>query len=127
MRCAIVGSGTRNARAISTVVRPATDRSVSAICCVRGSTGWQHMNSRMSMSSASSVSAAGAVAGSVQVATVSSRRCLACSLRSRSVSRREATVMSHAFGFPGTPVSGHVVAAAISASCTASSAVSKWP
>ena len=32
MRCATVGGGVRNARAISSVVRPQTSRSVSAIC-----------------------------------------------------------------------------------------------
>ena len=47
IRCAIVASGTRNARAISAVVRPPTARSVSAICEARESAGWQHRNSRV--------------------------------------------------------------------------------
>ena len=47
--------------------------------------------------------------------------------RSRSVSRREATVISQPRGLSGTPSSGHCLAAAISASWTASSAVSKCP
>ena len=63
----------------------------------------------------------------VQVAAVSSRRRRACSLRSRSVSRRDATVMSQPRGLSGMPSVGHWVAAASSASCTASSAVSKCP
>ena len=51
IRRIIVASGTRNARAISTVVRPPTARSVRAICEAGDSTGWQHRNSRMSVSS----------------------------------------------------------------------------
>ena len=127
----MVASGTRNARAISAVVRPPTARRVSAICEAGDSAGWQHMNSRMSVSSgpAGAVSAAGAshCPGSVHRATVSSRRWRACSLRSRSVSLREATVISQPRGLSGTPSAGHCVAAASSASCTASSAVSKCP
>ena len=41
IRCAIVASGTRNARAISVVVRPPTARSVSAIADAGVSAGWQ--------------------------------------------------------------------------------------
>ena len=51
MRCAIVASGTRKALAISAVVSPPTARSVSAIADERVSAGWQHMNSRISVSS----------------------------------------------------------------------------
>ena len=47
IRCAIVASGTRNALAISAVVRPPTARSVSAIADGRVSAGWQHMKSRI--------------------------------------------------------------------------------
>jgi hypothetical protein len=43
------------------------------------------------------------------------------------VSRREATVISQARGSSGRPSSGHCLAAAISASWVASSAVSKCP
>ena len=53
IRCAIVASGTRNAFAISAVVRPPTARSVSAIADADDSAGWQHMNSRTSVSSGS--------------------------------------------------------------------------
>ena len=56
IRCAIVASGTRNARAISAVVRPPTARSVSAIADEGVSAAWQHMNSRMSVSSCSTSS-----------------------------------------------------------------------
>ncbi len=51
MRCAIVASGTRNACAISAVVRPPTARSVSAIADGGVSAGWQHMKSSASVSS----------------------------------------------------------------------------
>ena len=50
-RAAIVGSGTRNARAISAVVRPHTSRSVSATCASRARAGWQQVNTRRSRSS----------------------------------------------------------------------------
>ena len=131
IRRVIVASGTRNARAISAVVRPPTARSVSAICDAGDSAGWQHRKSSTSVSSDSVTgrSAAGASQepGSACRATVSSRRCLACSLRSRSVSRREATVISHPRGLSGVPSAGHCSAAASSASCTASSAAAKCP
>ena len=51
MRCAIVGSGTRNARAISSVVRPPSSRSVSATRASVESTGWQAMKISRSRSS----------------------------------------------------------------------------
>lgn len=89
------------------------------------------MNSRMSVSSdsAAGLSAAGADhwPGGIHRATVSSRRRRACSARSRSVSLREATVISQPSGLSGRPSFGHRVAAARSASCVASSAVSKCP
>ena len=44
MRWAIVGSGTRKARAISSVVRPPSRRSVSATRASVESTGWQAVN-----------------------------------------------------------------------------------
>jgi hypothetical protein len=84
---------------------------------------------RLSSESESGVSAAGAIrcSDTVQRATVSSRRRRACSLRSRSVSRREATLISQLRGLSGTPPAGHCTLAAKSASCTASSARSKLP
>ena len=53
MRCAIVGSATRNAAAISAVVKPATARSVRATCASCASAGWQHVKISRSLSSAS--------------------------------------------------------------------------
>ena len=46
MRCATVGSGTRKARAISSVVRPPISRSVSATRASGDSTGWQAVKMR---------------------------------------------------------------------------------
>ena len=52
IRWAIVASGTRKARAISAVVRPPTARRVSASWRRRATApGWQHRNSRVSVSS----------------------------------------------------------------------------
>jgi hypothetical protein len=56
----MVASGTRKARAISVVVSPPTARRVSAICEAGDSAGWQHRNSRMSVSSGSAVAASAA-------------------------------------------------------------------
>ena len=50
-RAAIVGSETRNAWAISAVVRPQTSRSVSATCASRASAGWQQVKTSRSRSS----------------------------------------------------------------------------
>ena len=95
MRClarlilaAIVASGTRNARAISAVVRPPTARSVRAVWEAAVSAGWQHRNSRTSVSSVSGTSSGATSA--VAVADSRSRR--AWSLRIWSMSRRDATV-----------------------------------
>jgi hypothetical protein len=123
IRCAIVGSGTRNAPAISAVVSPPTARRVSAICDGAESAGWQHMNSSVSVSSASGAASSSRAAS----AAVRSRLRRASSLRQRSASRRDATVNSHAGGSSGTPSAGHCTAAAISASWTASSHASKRP
>ena len=58
MRCATVGSGTRNARAISSVVSPPSRRSVSATRASVESTGWHVMKIRRSRSSPTSSSSA---------------------------------------------------------------------
>jgi hypothetical protein len=101
MRRVMVSSGTRNARAISLVVRPPTARKVNAICEAGDSEGWQHMNNRMSVSSVSVVERSrdfNSWSGKIHWATASSHRWRACSLRSKSVSRRAATVISQARG-----------------------------
>ena len=56
-RCARVGSGTRNARAISGVVSPPSVRSVSATRASSASAGWQHVKISRSRSSVMGMSA----------------------------------------------------------------------
>ena len=51
IRWAMVASGTRNAWAISAVVKPPTARKVSAIAEAGVNAGWQHMKRRTSVSS----------------------------------------------------------------------------
>ena len=86
MRWAIVGSGTRNARAISSVVRPPSSRSVSATRASVDSTGWQAMNTSRSRSSpTSSSSAASRVRRRRSPAALSSSRPSSSCLRSSSL------------------------------------------
>src|SRR5664279_4930675 len=54
MRCAIVASGTRNARAISAVVIPPTARRVRATLDGEDTAGWQQRNSTSRLSSSGS-------------------------------------------------------------------------
>ena len=61
MRWAIVASGTRNAAAISRVVRPPTARSVSGMAAAGVSDGWQHMNIRISVSSSPDAGSGGSL------------------------------------------------------------------
>ncbi len=128
MRCAIVGSGTMNARAISGVERPPSRRRVSAICAAGARAGWQQVkiNRRRSSGTADSSSMGSSVAASSAVACSWRSRCEA-SLRSRSRIRRRAVVMIHPAGLGGKPSSGHRCAATMKASCTPSSARSKSP
>ena len=82
----------------------------------------------MSMSvSVSSCAGTGSCGTRDHEAAISSRRRRASSLRYWSAILREATRMSQASGLSGVPPAGQVVAAASSASCTASSASAKWP
>ena len=122
IRWPTVASGISNARAISAVVRPPTARRVSATCDPVLWAGWAQSSSKVSESST-----AEAGAGSGSYCTASSRRRRAVSLRSSSIRRREATVISHPRGLTGTPPAGHCWAATSNASWTASSQVSKSP
>jgi hypothetical protein len=127
-RCASVASGTRKARATSSVCRPPTSRSVSATCDSTASAGWQHVKTRLRRSSgielkssSSSVrSSSSRVRSSVLRARVRSRRI-------RSIARLRAVVTIHAPGLRGTPSRGQRSSAVVNASCTASSASSKSP
>ena len=133
MRCAMVGSGTRNARAISSVVRPPSRRSVSATRASVDSTGWHAVNTRRSrsspISSARAASSASTKSGTTCASSASrswpsSSRLRACSAswRKRSSARFFAVAISHAPGLSGTPASGQCSSAATSASCASSSA-----
>ncbi len=118
IRWAIVASGTRNARAISAVVKPPTARNVNAIAEAGVNAGWQHMKRRTSVSSScGAVSmAVGSVLWAASSATSLSRWRRADSLRMWSAIRRKATCVSHARGLSGRPSRGHCIAAASDAS-----------
>src|SRR6266542_2018477 len=99
-RWAMVGSGTRKARAISVVVSPPRSWSVSATWTPVASAGWQQVKIRRSRSSRDA------------------------SRRTRSIARLRAVVMIHPAGLGGSPVDGHRRTATVNASWTASSATS---
>src|SRR3954468_15452323 len=126
IRCASVASGTRNARAISSVVRPPTRRRVSATRASRLSTGWQEMKtSRRTSSSTTSSKAAAQSGSSPSRSSRPSSAVLRCSVSARrklSIARCFAVAISHAPGRSGMPPAGHCSSAATSASCASSSA-----
>ena len=129
MRCAIVGSDTRKARAISSLVSPPSRRSVSATRASVERTGWQAMSMSRSRSSPTfssmAVSTSGPVAARPEVVSSPSSSCLRsriCRRRSSSIARFFAVAMSHAPGFSGMPIMGHRSIAVTSASCARSSA-----
>src|SRR6266567_4665402 len=129
MRWATVGSGTRNARAISSVVRPPSKRSVSATRASVERTGWQAVNTRRRRSSPMSSSIALSKSATAIFCCASSSRpsssCLRSSsffLRNKSIARCFAVAISQAPGLSGTPDSGHCSSAATRASCASSSA-----
>ncbi len=125
-RFAIVCSGTRKARAISSVVSPPRVRSVSATCASTTSAGWQHVKMSSKRSSGKVVVF---IATSAQLAAAR-RPAFAARARSRrmeSVARFRAVVISQARGLLGTPSRGQRWAATANASCAASSARSKSP
>ena len=126
MRCASVGAGVRNARAISSVVSPQTSRSVSATCASAASAGWQQVKIRRSRSS-STLSGSAHAAGVVDArrrALVADRRARRSAARRRmaSIALNRPADTSHARGLAGTPSRGHCSSAARNASCSASSA-----
>src|SRR5690606_5170567 len=139
IRCPIVAVGTRNARAISSVLSPPTMRRVSAARDWRGSTGWQATNTSARMSSPTAPALPDAVPGTPVPASptgsatspapargsVASRAYLSWRPRSRrmvSIALRRATVISQAAGLSGTPSSGHCCSALANASWAMSSA-----
>ena len=134
MRWAIVDSGTRNARAISWVVSPPSNLSVSATRASVFSSGWQAVKMRRSRSSPMS-SWRAASRASTKSGTVWDPRaswsaamspCRASAIRRCrrwSSARCLAVVISQAPGLPGTPSVGQCSNAATKASCARSSAV----
>src|SRR5687768_8293253 len=124
-RWAMVVSGTRNAWAISAVVRPPIIRSVSATRPSGDSPGWQQVKMRRRRSSGmvpgSITSGSRASASATSAACASARR----AWRRRSKARRRAVVSSQAPGRPGTPLRGQCSSAWAKASWTTSSAVSR--
>ena len=99
-RCAIVGSGTRNACAISVVVSPPSVRSVSATCASVASAGWQHVKTSSSRSSGKVVVVhrvlhrLGDLEQAQLLGSVRSRRM-------RSIARLRAVVISQVAGLDG--------------------------
>ena len=113
MRLPIVGSATRNARAISPVVMPPSTRSVSATRADGSKAGWQQVKISRSRSStialSSSMSGSSSALRRVNSARRSARSATDRSRRRRSIARRRAAVVSHAPGFAGTPSRCHTV------------------
>ena len=107
----MVGSVTRNACAISTVVSPHTSRRVSATWASLASAGWQQVKMSRSLSSGiTSSSSAWPPPGGTDPGTGASGSMssgsFARSTRSRrlaSIARRRAAVVSQAPGLRGTP------------------------
>ena len=111
----IVSSGTRNARAISSVRSPPSARKVSATCASSPSAGWQQVKISSSRSSGNVVSS---ISSSTASGT-SSRRVFSASVRSRrrrSIARLRAVIVSQAPGLGGVPSRGQRSAATANAS-----------
>src|SRR5215204_3454031 len=100
-RLAIVGSGTRKARAISEVVSPASVLSVSATLASSASAGWQQVKIRRSRSSVTPLSSGASPpgsSGSVDTATSCSLSLPVALRLSLSIARLRAVVVSQAPG-----------------------------
>ena len=122
----IVSGSTRKARAISSVVKPPSARSVSATCASSASAGWQQVKTSSSRSSRNGVSSISSSTGSGSSSSfVFSSR--ARSRRMRSIARLRAVVVSQAPGLAGAPSRGQRSAAIANDSWATSSARSKSP
>ena len=102
-RCAMVGSGTRNARAISAVVRPPSSRSVSATCARR-----RERRVAAGEDQAQPVVAHGALLGRLVARRAAApparaRSSRDASRRRRSIARLRAVVMIQPAGLGGQP------------------------
>src|ERR1700722_2434831 len=112
MRWAIVASGVRKARAISSVVRPPRRRRVSAARDSVERTGWHAMKTRRRRSSLMMLSRVESRSGEVcsrassSWASSSYLRLATALRRKRSMARRLAVAVSQAAGVSGTPECG---------------------
>src|SRR6266545_1646062 len=130
-RCAMVGSETRKARAISGVASPPRVRRVRATRASGARAGWQQVKISLRRSSAikgaSSSSSSSVAAGGSSASSSCSFSAPRRSRRSRSIALLRAVVVIQAPGLSGMPRSGHTCMATTNASWTASSARSKSP
>src|SRR5690242_4047462 len=128
-RLLIVSNGTRNARAISSVERPPSVRSVSPTCASSASAGWQQVKISSSRSSGN-VAASSIVSSDPSRSSRSSCSVFAASVRSRrirSIARLRAVAISQPTGLAGVSPRGQRSAAIANASWAASSASSMSP
>src|SRR3989454_8365840 len=132
IRWAMVETGTRKPRAISSVVRPPRTRRVSATRASFERTGWQavKMRPRRSSPTSSPIGVSNSTPSCVRSNSRPISSCLRSSVlrrRIRSNARCLAVPMSQAPGRSGTPSAGHCSSAATRASCASSSAVPMSP
>src|SRR5215831_13377740 len=125
-RWAMVGSGTRKARAISAVDSPPSSRRVRATWTLRARAGWQQVKISRSRSSGTATSSAGSSYPCRSWAWAC-RSLRDASRRSRSIARFRAVMMIHPAGLGGIPAGGHRSNATVNASWTDSSARSMSP
>ena len=127
---ATVAGFVRKARAISSVMRPQTSRSVIATWASGDRAGWQQVKINRSRSSSTFSSS------HVSVSSVIDSTCRASSVsdasnrarrRMPSIALKRPVETSQARGLAGRPSRVHCSTAAANASCSASSAVSKSP
>ena len=126
-RWAIVGTGTRNARATSGVDKPPSACNVNATCASSASEGWQQVNISFRRSSGIDSISLSSSSSSTNVSRMAALRSSVESRRKRSMARRRATVVSQAPGLRGMPSISQRSSASTSASCSASSASVKSP
>src|SRR3984893_1421869 len=126
-RCAMVGSGTRKARAISPVSRPPSSRRVRATWALTASEGWQQVKIRRSRSSRTATSSECPSSPAWMLCASAWRSSREASRRRRSIARLRAVVMIQPAGLGGTPMDGQRCTATAKASWTASSARSMSP
>jgi hypothetical protein len=123
-RCDIVAGATRNARPICSADRPSTVCSINGARAAGSIAGWAQMNKSRSRSSRKAPTCGASSCEPASERRISSGAARSRTSRARSTlrSRFRAAVTSQASGFSGTPRSGQVASAAISASDSASSA-----